>query len=71
MEATSREFSGHTLGAVVCYDMAVTAETEEDSIKRLNDHHHTPQLFYGPFAGTTRVSRCQKRTCGLYGARGD
>ena len=30
-----------------------------------------PQLFYGPFSGTTRVSRCQKRTSGLYGARED
>ena len=25
-----------------------------------------PQPFYGPFSGTTRVSRCQKRTSGLY-----
>jgi len=24
-------------------------------------HHHTSQPFYGPFSGTTRVSRCQKR----------
>jgi len=31
----------------------------------------TPQPFYGPFSGTTRVSRCQKRTSGLYGARED
>jgi len=29
----------------------------------------TPQPFYGPFSGTTRVSRCQKRTSGLHGAR--
>ena len=29
------------------------------------------QLFYGPFSLTTRVSRCQKKTSGLYGARGD
>jgi len=29
----------------------------------------TPQPFYGPFSVTTRVSRCQKRTSGLYGAR--
>ena len=29
---------------------------------------HT-QLFFGPFSGTTRVSQCQKRTSGLYGAR--
>jgi len=30
-----------------------------------------PQPFYGPFSGTTRVSQCQKRTSGLYGARED
>jgi len=30
-----------------------------------------PQPFYGPFSGTTRVSWCQKRTSGLYGARED
>ena len=30
-----------------------------------------PQTFYGPFSRTTRVSRCQKRTSGLYGARED
>jgi len=29
----------------------------------------TPQPFCGPFSGTTRVSRCQKRTSGLYGGR--
>jgi len=29
----------------------------------------TPQPFYGPFSGTIRVSRCQKRISGLYGAR--
>jgi len=31
----------------------------------------TPQPFYGPFFRTTRVSWCQKRTSGLYGARED
>jgi len=31
----------------------------------------TPQPFYSPFYGTTRMSRCQKRTSGLYGARED
>ena len=34
--------------------------------------HHIPtppQPFYGPFSGTTRVSRCQKRTSALHGAR--
>jgi len=30
-----------------------------------------PQPFYRPFSGTTRVSRCPKRTSGLYGARED
>jgi len=30
-----------------------------------------PQLFYGPFSGTTRVSQCQKGTSGLRGARED
>jgi len=32
---------------------------------------HTPQPYYGPFSGTIRVSQCQKRTSGLYGARGE
>jgi len=30
-----------------------------------------PQPFYDAFSGTTRVSQCQKRTSGLYGARED
>jgi len=30
-----------------------------------------PQLLYGLFSGTTRVSGCQKRTSGLYSARED
>jgi len=30
-----------------------------------------PQPFYGPSSGSTRVSRCQKRTSGLYCARRD
>jgi len=34
-------------------------------------YHTTPQPFYSPFFGTTQVSRCQKRTSGLYGARED
>ena len=33
--------------------------------------HTTPQPFYGPFSGTTQVSRCQDSTSGLYGARED
>jgi len=31
----------------------------------------TTTPFYGPFSRTTRVSRCRKRTSGLYGARED
>ena len=39
-------------------------------LNHTHTHTHT-QLFYGPFYGTTRVSRCQKRTSGLYGAKED
>ena len=31
----------------------------------------TPQWFYGTFFGTIRMSQCQKKTSGLYGARQD
>jgi len=31
----------------------------------------TTQPFNSPFSGTTQVSRCQKRTSGLYGAKED
>jgi len=50
------------------------------SLHDLLYNYHTPWMmqlwprphpFYGPFSGTTRVSRCQKRTSGLYGARED
>jgi len=37
--------------------------------ERQETHTHI-QTFYDPFSGTTRVSQCQKRTSGLYGARG-
>jgi len=47
-------------------------------IQRRNNITKTPttttttlQPFYGLFSGTTRVSQCQKRTSGLYGARED
>jgi len=49
-------------------------ETEQcNSNKELNfaADKPPPQPFYGHFSGTTRVSRCQKRTSGLYGARED
>jgi len=34
-------------------------------------YSYPPQPFYSPFSRTTRASRCQKRTSGLYGARED
>jgi len=40
----------------------------ETSAKQVLSH---TRPFYGPFSGTTRVSRCQKRTYGLYGVRED
>ena len=48
------------------YDLAVSMPHFHHSITLI-----TPQPFYGPFSGTTRVSRCQKRTSGLYGVRED
>jgi len=33
-------------------------------------HTHT-HTFYGPFSGTTRVSRCQQKSFGICGARED
>ena len=36
-----------------------------------SEQQEPPQPFYGPFFGTTRVSRCQKRTSGLCGAGED
>jgi len=42
-----------------------------EGIKYSWGRYHTTQQFYGPFSGTTQVSRCQKRTSGLNGARED
>jgi len=41
------------------------------TLQPITHHHTTPQLFYSPFSGTTRVSWWQKRTSGPYGARED
>jgi len=46
-------------------DVRYTVDTGDSGT---HTHTHT-QPFYGPISGTTRVSRCQKRTSGLYGAR--
>jgi len=37
-------------------------------LNTLSREQQQRQLFYGPFSGATEVSRCQKRTSGLYGA---
>ena len=53
---------------------STSTTTQQARIKnKWSKYHtqHTPQPFYGPFSGTTRVSRCQKTTSGLYGARED
>ena len=55
-----------TLGVVNSFTLGVVGLSVN-----LSHHTHTPQPFYGPFSGTTRVSWCQKRTSGLYGARED
>jgi len=53
----------------------VSAQLATDKLHQLCDvvytnHHHTTTVLW-PFSGTTWVSRCQKRTSGLYGARED
>jgi len=42
-----------------------------NNFKALKGLNTTPQPFYGPFSGTTRVSRWQKATSRFYGARED
>jgi len=49
----------------------VCAFINSTSIYLMTYHHTTTTTVYGRFSGTTRVSRCQKRTSGLYGARED
>jgi len=43
---------------------------QSDISKQYYHTTHT-QPFYGPFTGNSLVSRCQKRTSGLYGATED
>jgi len=54
-----------TAGAWVC--ISATGST---TMQVIHTYTHT-EPFYGPFSRTTRVSRCQKSTSGLYGARED
>jgi len=51
--------------------LASWGETKPNTTNTHIHHHTTPQPFYSPFSGTTRLSQCQKRTSGLYGARED
>ena len=55
-----------TVGSVVA-----TSVTNSDQWPISFAPSYTTQPFYGPFSGTIRVSRCQKRTSGLYGASED
>ena len=48
---------------------SLTLSTALHACETWNTQH--TQAFYGPFSGTTQVSRCQKRTSGLYSARED
>jgi len=47
------------------------SSTGEEGIQIIEKITTPPQPFYCPFSGTTQMSRCQKRTSGLYGARED
>jgi len=46
------------------------AFTNQKKYTTTQNKHHTTTV-YGPFSGTTKVSRCQKTTSELYGARED
>ena len=50
----------HQLSSQVLFWRTEPAQPEET--------HTDTQPFYGPFSGTTRVSRCQKKSSGFYGA---
>jgi len=50
-------------------DASQTLSTHKNHSQHLANPQTTTITIYGPFSGTTRVSRCQKRTSGLYGAR--
>jgi len=55
---------------VINIEVVVVAGGLDHTTKQFTSRYNT-QPSYGPFAGTTRVSRCQKRTSGLHGARED
>jgi len=59
---------------VLCVNIPTSLPSKSRSITiqcLIHVHHTHAKPFYGPFSGTTRVSRCQKRTSGLHGVRGD
>jgi len=51
-------------------DMLKKTRSEIKEKDRHTRQTHT-QPSYGPFSGTTRMSWCQKKSYGLYGARED
>jgi len=44
---------------------------EVEGVRPRGTHTPPPPPFYGLFSGTTRVSRCQKKTSGVSGSRED
>jgi len=56
------------LGELVTVHWPSTVVTQ---IRNLTHRHTHTWPFYGPFSGSTQVSRRQKKSSGLYGARED
>jgi len=57
---------------VNCNDsITITASYQNEIISDIYTNHHHTTTVLRPFSGTIRVSWCQKRTSGLYSARGD
>jgi len=72
---SSERGTKHVFPVISAQIRSAVPEIFEWQKKQENNTCHTttttPQPFYGHFSRTTRVSQCQKRTSGLYGARGD
>jgi len=54
-----------------CHTQVHVTRSISHRVLPVTSHYTTttiPQPFYSSFSGTTRVSRCQKRTSGVYGA---
>jgi len=59
------------LHLVVRLERLAVFEPRHAQLRACKSSPPPPQPFYGPFSGTAPVSRCQKRTSGLHGARED